>query len=85
MGEMLADMPNSFATIAKVLDELKQHADIGPAREWVATVCDGHPYNLISKLLEGTLAYPTCNTTAEREEVNSMMNLGGEVCREKKM
>ena len=75
MGEVVEEMPNSFATCVKVLEDLKQQACIGTEREWVTIGCDGQPYDLISKLIDDKVVCSQCESTLNNDEVSTHSEL----------
>ena len=52
MGETLPLNPNSYENIEYILKWLKENLNIGSARHWTFTGCDGPPYCLASRLIE---------------------------------
>ena len=52
VGEPVLANPNSYISIKKVLEELKENHSIGDKRQWVFLGCDGPPYCLANRIID---------------------------------
>ena len=50
VGEPIMYNPNSYASIERILNELKDDLQIGKSRQWTFIGCDGPPYRIASHL-----------------------------------